>query len=217
MPKIEDLNKEEKRSINMSKGDVHALVEPVKSFEITGLVVEEYDSENWLDYAHKHDPFNTRDLCLIWGENAKNDAYFDYKFWHGEFTCFAKPKTRNPKKGFLYQNVSNNHLLPASEDIYKAIKQTKISDQVKFSGSLVNYKILTSEFVTGYRNSSIDPFDNHCEVIYVTEYEILKVGNKNVSLAFEIFKYSLVSSFLLIILIFFIEMQLKLYQANKHE
>ena len=37
-------------------GEYQAKLSPVYSYDIKGLVVEEYDSENWLDYTHKTTP-----------------------------------------------------------------------------------------------------------------------------------------------------------------
>jgi hypothetical protein len=171
------LNEYESEEFKVNSGEFTARLEPVGSYEIYGFVVAEYDAENWLDITHEHDPFNTKDLCLIWGDNAQDTTYEDYKFWHGEFTCFTKPKDWPVEKELSYAHVTNNHLIPANESIYKKIKRSHIGDQVRIKGELVNYRIETAGFQTGTRYTSKNPFDNNCEVIYTTEFEILKSAN----------------------------------------
>jgi hypothetical protein len=155
-------------------------ITPLYSYEIYGIVVSEYSSHNWLDLTHKKDPANTRDLCLVWGENVKSGAYQKVKYSHGEFTCYYSYRLNidPPFNGFYF---SNNHLIPKNEDIERKIGGINIGDQVRISGYLANYKITDENGrESTSRNTSItrnDARNGACEIIYVTEIEVLKRGN----------------------------------------
>lgn len=111
-------------------------ITPLYKYEIFGLSVTEYNSDSWFGIIHKKDPLNKKDFCLIWGQNVKSGAYENIKFWHGEFTCFWKTE----KQGVVFSNseISNNHLLPATDEIYQKFKKAQVGDQVYIKGYLAN-------------------------------------------------------------------------------
>jgi hypothetical protein len=155
---------------------------PKYSYELWGLVVADYDSENWLDIMHENDPWNTKDLCVVWGENAISGVYERLKFSHGEFTCFAKPKDRSDQtllKDFKLEGLANNHLLPKDDEIYQQVKESKVGDQVYFKGHLVEYEVETPEGKAkrGTSTTREDRGNGACEVVFVEEFEVLKEGN----------------------------------------
>lgn len=147
---------------------------PLYDYEIYGLVVSEYDSGDWLDVTHKKDPAQTKDLCLVWGENLKNGSYREVKYKHGEFTCFYSWKNKLQNK-FTSTQLSNNHLIPANEILAKLIKKSAVGDQVYIKGQLINYEILDSDGnKIASRNTSTVREDNSCEIIYVTDFKVIK-------------------------------------------
>src|SRR3989339_1249107 len=149
-------------------------ITPLFDYETVGLVVAEYDSQNWLDYSHKQDPAQTKDLCLIWGENIKNGVYRGLKYSHGEFTCFVN-WTEDQGKIFDFNRLSNNHLLPASSKLAALIKSSSVGDQVRIKGRLVNYEILDKDGkIISTRKTSTIRQDRGCEVIMVDDFEILQ-------------------------------------------
>jgi len=166
--------------INTSYGDFTYTLTPLYSYDIYGLVVSEYKSRNWLDITHKRDPANTRDLCLVWGQNVKSDVYQKVKYSHGEFTCYYYyNQALDPP--FNGRELSNNHLIPQNSDIEKKIAGVNIGDQVRIKGFLVNYKITDKDGrESASRNTSTSREDTRngaCEIIYVSDIEILKSGN----------------------------------------
>lgn len=199
------------KPIFVEKRGYKAEIVPLFKYEISGIVVEEYDSEVWHDVMHKKfDPFNTKDLCLVWGDNTENDLYrrFDYK--HGEFTCYYQTKDMEAYKEFNNTQLSNNHLIPANDKIYKKIKNTSISDQVRIKGYLVENNITSPEGLTGQRGTSIsrnDTGNGACEQIYVEEYEIIKKGNLFFALMYNYSIYIVVASLILLILVFVYELR----------
>lgn len=185
-------------------------VTPKYSYELYGLVVSYYDSENWLDIFHKEDPLNTRDVCVIWGDNVKTDVYQNMKFKSGEFTCYWKFKQKADSSWYSKFNDSqgsNSHFLPKDDEIYKKMKEVTIGDQIYFKGYLVDYSVESSDGGVRTRNTSItrtDVGNGACEVVYVTDFQILEKGNSVYSLINRVSKYLIiVCLILLLILIFF--------------
>lgn len=155
-------------------------ITPLYTYEIYGIVVSEYSSHNWLDLTHKKDPANTRDLCLVWGDNISSGVYQKVKYSHGEFTCYYSYKM-NLDTPFNGLNLSNNHLIPKNHDIEKKMGRVNIGDQVRISGYLANYKITDENGrESASRNTSItrnDTRNGACEIIYVTDIEVIERGN----------------------------------------
>lgn len=156
-------------------------IDPLYTYDIYGLVVAEYTSNNWLDITHKNDPANTRDICVVWGENISSGAYKKVNYKHGEFTCYYS-FSRNinpPFNGFM---LSNNHLIPKDKDIEKQIARVNIGDQIRISGYLANYSISDGNGKQiSSRNTSTTREDSRngaCEIIYTDNIEIINKGNE---------------------------------------
>lgn len=175
----EPIQKEiQEEPFNTKLNDDNYEISPLFDYEIKGLVVEEYDSHNWLDRTHENDQGQAKDLCLVWGETLRSGAYKKAKYKHGEFTCFYQLKDRESARNFNGQELSNNHLVPANKEIEKLIKSAHIGDQVQIKGKLINYEVLDdNKEVIGSRKTSItreDGGNGACEIILVTEFKILK-------------------------------------------
>jgi len=177
----------------ISKGELNAEIVPRYDYDLYGLVVADYNSEVWHDVTHEDDPFNSKDICAIWGRNLKNNLHQQARYSHGEFTCYYKTETWDIYRAFNEEQFSNSHLLPASESVYERIMSTKVGDQVHIKGMLVDYRILAPGIKTGFRRSSSireDKGNGACEVIYVTGFEVLKIGNPISQLLFKVNKYA---------------------------
>ena len=158
------------------RGGERYYIEPVYNYEISGLLVELHDSDSWNDMTHTEgkDFINTRDLCVVWGENLKNDLYRRVKFSHGDWTCYFQAFDGETFRLFRQNQISNNHVLPADDAIARAMKSVEIGDQIYAKGMLVNYER------SGHppsRNTSItrdDTGNGACEIIWVSEFKVLK-------------------------------------------
>jgi hypothetical protein len=149
-------------------------ITPLANYDIQGLVVSEYDSQNWLDITHKNDPAQTKDLCLIWGSNLKNGVYRDLKYYHEEFTCYVYWDANQQSK-FNGSQFSNNHLIPTNDKLTALIKNSHVGDQVQIKGMLINYEILDAGGKTiESRNTSTIRSDKGCEIILVGDFKILQ-------------------------------------------
>ncbi|MBN1168454.1 hypothetical protein JXA63_01035 [Candidatus Woesebacteria bacterium] len=165
----------------ITKGDYRYKVIPQYSYELYGLVVSQYNSENFLDVRHKKDPAQIKDLCVVWGDNIVSGIYKDIEYKSGEFTCYAKPKEGVDWSAFSMQNLSNNHLVPADDEIADKIRKANIADQVYIKGYLSSYEIydINGDLISS-RGTSIkreDSGNGACETIFVTDFEILKGKN----------------------------------------
>lgn len=192
----------QKEALNIQKDDYQANIKFLYEYEINGLIVEDYDSEVWYDIMHKYDPFNTKDVCVIWGDNVKNNIYKNVEFSHGEFTCFYRTKSRE----FNKNQFSNNHLIPADHNLYKKIKKAKLGDQVSIKGYLVNSDISGPENIKARRYSSTvrtDTGNGACEVLYVKDFQVIKQGSPIANGLFEASKV-LLAFFIVFKILFFI-------------
>ncbi|HDN81194.1 MAG TPA: hypothetical protein ENG41_00525, partial [Methanomicrobia archaeon] len=113
-----------------------------------------YNIEDLMDYTvegevmgvrfYKEDkaPFGLVDVALAWGDILKPEikenleVTMEYRYCSYYYTC------ENSEISFYYlrTHMSNNHLIPASEDIFNKIIKIKKGDYIKISGTLVYIK-----------------------------------------------------------------------------
>lgn len=182
-------------------------ITPLFAYEQWGLVVQQYLSNSWYDIYHKNDPANTRDLCLVWGNNLSHESYNKVQFSHGQFTCYYR-YNQPPDPPFDPTKFANNHLLPATDAISRKINQVKIGDQIHLTGYLVNYTVTNSRGETiGSRQTSTTRTDTKggaCEVLYVTGLDIIQKGNPVYDFLYQASSLTALISTLLLIVFFFL-------------
>ncbi len=203
--------------ITISQDGYTALLSPQFVYEISGLVVTQYESDTWYDYIHKNDPFNTKDVCVVWGENIETDIYKKGDFSSGEFTCYWYFDSQELFSEFSHRAISNNHLIPANDEIAKSIEQVRIGDQISFSGYLVTYQVTDDETgqIIGLRGTSTtrdDTSDGACEVIYVTDFEIVKKNPEFIPRLHGISIYAEIGLFAILAIIFIYQISRKGYR-----
>ena len=189
------------------KDGYRAEITPLFDYELAGLIVTQHNADEWLDYFHKNDPFNTKDLCVVWGDNAASGVYQEGKYKSGDFTCFWKFDSQADWKQFNQTKISNNHLIPANDHIADLIKQTNIGDQISFKGYLSSYSITTDDGATiGERGTSTtreDTGNNSCEVVYVTDFTVLHPTDNIFRTLFDYSLYVLAGLALIGVILFF--------------
>lgn len=154
------------------------LIFPKAKYYIRGLVVSHNSVGGITDAYHSADAVDLKDLCVVWGENAQTGAYKTVKFWSGPWTC--NYRYEGSGTSFNGDEMSNNHLLAGTEQIASDIRETRIGDQIEISGFLVDYA--SEKNPDQRRVSSLvrdDTGDGACEVLFVTEYRIVKTANKD--------------------------------------
>jgi hypothetical protein len=160
-------------------------VEPVADYEISGLVVSHNDIFQWGDIYHDATSVDVRDLCVVYGPTAASGAYREPEFWSEPWTCWYRFRN-TPSGEFFDEDLSNNHLLSQSEEVRQRIWSTRVGDQVRIRGRLVNY--YRTGFPEESRRSSLvrtDTGNGACEVVMVDRFEILSRGGSTWYLLYE--------------------------------
>jgi len=148
------------------------------SYEIWGLVVSGYNTDDWLDITHKKDPGNIQDICVVWGKNITSEAYKKVDYKSGEYTCYYSWKGSAPE--FYGAYLANNHLIPKDKYVAAQIKKAAIGDQIHIKGYLVDYRVSKDgQQIFTRRTSTIrdDTGNGACEIIYVENLEIMSGSN----------------------------------------
>lgn len=149
-------------------------VKPVANYKLWGYVVSHNDISSFSDIYHTKDSVDTKDLCVIWGPNVKDNQFHKVSFRSGSWTCYF----RYPGGvRFSKSHLSNNHLVTDDAAVRRLISKVRVGDQVKFEGMLVNYKDSRRKY--NWRKSSTtrkDTGNTACEVVFVRNLEILKRG-----------------------------------------
>jgi len=154
-------------------------VDPVFDYEIHGLIVSDHNASGFFDISHAdwNDFLNTKDICLVWGKNASGNRLDQMKFSSGDWTCSVWTNSTEVWQAFEMNQLSNNHVLPATAAIREAIQNITIGDEVRIKGQLVNYSVNGGP---KRKTSTVreDTGNGACEVLYVTEVETLHRHNE---------------------------------------
>src|SRR4030042_124391 len=164
-------------------------------------------------YIHKNDlPRQEEIINKMYQEPVQTETEIKQfqvqkmKFGHGEFTCyfdFRRGIDSSWYQKFSSAQGSNNHLLPKDDEVYKAIKKATTGDQIYLKGYLVDYSIKSPRGQSGTRATSTIRTDNDCEVIYTTDFQILKKGNTAYQLINQVSKYLIIICVFILIIFFF--------------
>ncbi len=154
-------------------------VSPKFRYRLRGLVVSlsETSSLTNITHAKAGDYFNTNDLCVIWGSNAKSLNLRDFDFWNGDWTCYVQTDSSEAWSAFDQDGLSNTHVLPSTPEIRRALARVRIGDQIEATGQLVDYSTDSGPLRT---TSTVrtDRGNGACEVMYVEDFKILKRPNQ---------------------------------------
>ena len=145
-------------------------ITPVAAYKISGVVVsrESYD-DGW---ESKLSPV---DLAMVWGNLAEPeyDKYVTYSQrsrWY-----FYRYKAGTPLDvSYIRIHSANNHIIPASDNVKKAVKTLREKDKVVLEGFLVNvagtYEGRSVSWNTSL--SRTDTGNGSCEILYVTRLKV---------------------------------------------
>ncbi len=147
-------------------------VRPVASYELSGVVVSHNDVESIADIYHDSTSVDTKDLCVVWGENLTRDDYRRVSYRSGSFTCwFQYPAGVR----FVHRGLGNNHLITDRPALRETIARVRIGDQIRLAGMLVDYQM--DDWEDFWRRTSTTRDDGGggaCEVVFVEDLEILR-------------------------------------------
>lgn len=184
------------------RNGVSYLIEPLFKYRLYGMIVTYHHSNSVFDITHKRykDYINTKDITVIWGYNLKEGDYKQVKFSHGDFTGYYQLPYGQIK--FEPRYFSNNHLLAADTQTEKTFMQAQTGDQIYLEGYLINY---AHSKASGTRNTSItreDAGDNSCEIIYVTDFKILKKANPEWRFVHRVSKFTAIGCVVILLGLF---------------
>ncbi len=150
-------------------------VKTLATYELWGVIVSHNDIHGLMDIYHDKNSLDTKDICVLWGDNATRDDYLKASFTSGAWTCnFSYPQ------GVVLdeKEIANNHLITDSDEIRGKIDGLRKGDQIHLRGRLVAYRDL--KWTNFWRTSSLtrsDQGNGACEVVFVEDIEVLKPGN----------------------------------------
>ncbi len=119
------------------------------------------------------------DLCLAWRKLAEPENERNMTFVQGKRNCQSWGNASIPvTDSYFRSHISNNHIIPATQNIINAIRSLKKRDKIVLKGYLVN--VLLERYGNNYTflKTSVMRGDwglEGCEVIYVT---YVRIGNK---------------------------------------
>lgn len=150
--------------LDSSKGNV--ILIPQAQYEISALVV---GRKNY--HFHFEDNFIPTDLALAWGKLADLNYNQDISYSQSGRWYFYRygPDTKLPES-YISGHSANVHIVPATENIKKAVKKIKKGQLIRIEGFLVN--IEAENF--GRKTSLIrtDSGAGSCEIVYVIKIQI---------------------------------------------
>jgi len=146
------------------------MITPVAEYKISGVVVGKgtYSS----DWDGEISPV---DLAIAWGKLAErgSNRYITYTQGYRWYFYQYKPGS-SFDHSYILSHSSNNHIIPANENIRKAVKAVKKKDKVVLEGFLVNLKGIYKERPVAWNTSlsRADAGSGSCELFYVSKVRI---------------------------------------------
>ena len=164
------MEKQDPREIRVTKDGFEIAITQKASYRVRGIVVSR---ENY------HSGWNTlispADVALCWGKLAENGTYKKLKWSQGNRWYFWRAGEEfGYNNDFIAQHSSNNHVIPATPNLAKAIKSMKEGDAVEMTGHLVDVSAVRKS-ENYFWNSSVstkDHGDGSCEIIYLTQVKV---------------------------------------------
>jgi hypothetical protein len=137
-------------------------------YALEGEVVTRRDF--WTDAASAASPL---DLGIVWGSLGEGRATDSLSFRAGHRAVWYRPKPGADLPDSWEDQVTNNHLVPASDAVRNALLEVTPGDRVRLRGYLVT---VTGEDLAPWRSSTRrddNTIFGGCEIILVREVEIL--------------------------------------------
>lgn len=115
------------------------------------------------------------DLALAWGRLADKefDRYISYS-QRGRWYYYRYSADTPVDNTYIINHSCNNHLIPSTENIRRAVKTIKTNDLVEIQGYLVNIrgKVGNADVWWNTSTSRSDSGAHSCEIIYVEKIRI---------------------------------------------
>lgn len=161
--------KTDKKPFQVTVKDQTYTIKPQYDYELHGMVVSYHHSDSFADIYHADwkDYINTKDICVIWGENVTSAIYKKLDFKNGTWTCWVRWGDHATGQQFKGEQLSNNHLLVHDSYISKQVRAAKPGDQIYLRGMLAKYENAGNGFKRGTSTTRTDTGNGACETIYL--------------------------------------------------
>ena len=149
---------------NINIDGMNAKITPIAKYKVYGRV----HAQQYRSPKNAYSPIVPFDVVLGWKDLATKQAFRYVKFKQVKRTSYWITGWGTPFNCKQIQSMhSNNHLIPANNNIFNAIKHLKRKDIVYIEGELVNAEIMKNGRIEKLE-TSLSREDTNCEVIYVT-------------------------------------------------
>lgn len=119
------------------------------------------------------------DLGVVWGALAEPGGVDQIEFRTAPRAVWSRPSDDAQLPIDWEHQVTNNHLVPASQELNEALLAVEIGERVRISGYLVE---VTGADISPWRSSTLrgdNTIIGGCEIILVTAVEILPGHEKS--------------------------------------
>jgi hypothetical protein len=145
-------------------------ITPLAEYKISGAVVSKKSySDDW------EGEISPVDLAIAWGKLAEPEFSRYITFSHGYRWYRYQWKEGSPfDASYIITHSANNHMIPATENVLRALKTVKKRDRVVLEGYLINLKgtYKGREVRWNTSLSRTDTGDGSCELFYVSKVRI---------------------------------------------
>ncbi len=158
-------------SFDVNRGDYKFKIKPLAEYEIHAQVKSKrtYGS----DWTSLLSPI---DLALAWGGLVAPNADEHISYSQSNRWYYYKYDGASPfQKPYIRSHSANHHILPASENVERAVYSLGVKEKVRLQGFLVKVNGTDSSGKAVWWKSSLsrnDEGDGSCEVFWVKEVQI---------------------------------------------
>jgi len=157
-------------TFTLTKKEGSFTVKPVAAYQISAMVVgKEPYSSGWQGAVAPVD------LALAWGKLGEPESFKYVSYSQRDRWYFYEYKDDSPfDNSYIIEHSANNHIIPASENILKAVRSIRKKQKIMLEGFLVNIAG-TYEGGNVWWNSSLsrkDTDNSSCEVFYVKKVTV---------------------------------------------
>ncbi len=164
------MEKQDSRIFRLTRDGYDIAITPKAAYLVRGIVVSR---ENY--YSGWNSLISPADVALCWGRLAENGTYKRLKWSQGNRWFFWRAGNDfGYNDDFVAQHSSNNHIIPATLNLAKAVKGLKEGNVVEMTGHLVDVAAVkkSENFRWNSSTSTTDRGDGSCEIIYLTRLKV---------------------------------------------
>ena len=162
--------KQEPLALRMTRGGYDIAITKKASYTVRGIVT---GRENY--YSGWNSLISPADVALCWGRLAENGTYKRLKWSQGNrWYYWSAGDDFGYNNDFIAQHSSNNHIIPATPNLAKAVKGLKAGYVVEMTGHLVDVAAVkkSENYRWNSSTSTTDRADGSCEIIYLTRLKV---------------------------------------------